>query len=284
MEQIYEFGPVSVLFRDLPNYADWPFWRWKLDPFRSEGGAPHITVTYCPKPIQPDGTAVWTDEGAQRQFYLQADGTVLWQQTEASSGQLLLQFTVSPNWRTITLRLDNSQTAGVGAFESLTFLMYYAFLRQGILTLHGAIVEEGGRGFLLCADSGVGKTTHARLWRDRKNALILNGDRATCYRHQGQWFAFGTPWCGTSGEYLNRKVSLQAVVILKRGKVNRVSAENGMSLLAHTVYPGWDRIAAESMLSLMDRLLESVPVLQLECTPDASAVDVLYNALENLPL
>jgi hypothetical protein len=38
------------------------------------------------------------------------------------------------------------------------------------------------------------------------------------------------------------------------------------------------------MLSLLDRFLETVPVLQLECTPEAASVDVLYQALENLPL
>jgi hypothetical protein len=130
----------------------------------------------------------------------------------------------------------------------------------------------------------VGKTTHARLWRDHKNALILNGDRAACFHQQGQWFGFGTPWCGTSGEYLNRCVPLQAVVILQRGAENRVSAAEGMSLLSHGVYPTWDCAATETMLSLLDRFLEQIPVLRLECTPDAAAVDVLYQALERLPL
>ena len=283
MEQVYRFGPVAVLFRDWPDFPDWPFWRWKLDPFRSEADHAQIMVTYTAAPVQPEGAPVWADADSGRQFYVLADGTVLWQQTD-SAGQLLLQFTVSPDWDTITLRADNTPTAGVSAFESLTFLIYYAFLRQGILTLHGTIIEEGSRGFLLCADSGEGKTTHARLWRDEKNALILNGDRATCYSRQGQWFCFGTPWCGTSGEYLNRSAALQAVVILTRGKENRVTRADSMALLAHVVCPGWDRNATTLMLALLDQLLEGVPLLQLECTPEAEAVDVLYHALEKLAL
>lgn len=284
MEQLCRFGPVLVLFRDLPRYPNWPFWSWKLDPFQVAEGVPDITVDYCPDAVRPTGAPVWTDETAGRELYLQEDGTLLWQQTELECGQLLLQFTVSRDRKGITLRADRSPTVGMGAFESLTFLMYYAFLHRQVLTFHGAIVEAGGKGFLLCADSGVGKTTHARLWRDHKNALILNGDRATCYQERGQWCGFGTPWCGTSGEYLNRTVPLQAVVILERGKENRVSGLNGMSLLAHTVYPSWDRAATEAMLSLLDGFLASVPVLKLECTPDVSAVEALDQALENLPL
>ena len=284
MEQMYRFGPISVCIRNLPDYPQWPFWRWKLDQFRIDGGAPDIIVDNCPSPTQPEGAPVWSDEGNHRQFFLQADGTVLWQQTDPTTGGLLLQYAVRPDWSTITLLADHSATVGMGAFESLTFLMYYAFLHRQVLTFHGVLMEANGRGFLLCADSGVGKTTHARMWRDHKNALILNGDRAACYQEKGQWFGFGTPWCGTSGEYINRSAPLQAVVLLRRGTENRISPANGMSLLHHTVYPAWDQTATEVMLSLLDRFLTAVPVLQLECTPDVSAVDTLYEALENLSL
>ena len=282
MEKTYRFGPILVLFQEWPSHPHWPFWSWKLDPFQVVDDVPHITVGYCPNVVKPTGTLVWAEKTAEREMYRQKDGTLLWQQTK--DGQLVLQFTVSADWRTITLRVDRSSTMGIGAFESLTFLIYYAFLCQQVLTFHGAVVEENGRGFLLCADSGVGKTTHARLWREHRQALILNGDRAACYQQGDRWFAFGTPWCGTSGEYLNRTVPLQAAVILERGKENRVSTLNAMSLLAHTVYPDWDQATTETMLSLLDHFLISVPVLKLECTPDASAVEILYRALENLPV
>ena len=282
MEQLCRFGPVTVRFQDIPRDPLWPFWNWKLDPFMVKEGTPDLVVRYSGQPVLPEGAPVW--KAADRQIYVLADGSVLWQQTDRSTGALQLQFLVPADWSEIILTRDCSPTAGMGAFESLTFLIYYAFLHRQVLTFHGALVEEGGRGFLLCADSGVGKTTHARLWRDHKNALILNGDRAACFQQDGKWFAFGTPWCGTSGEYLNRSVPLQAVVILERGKENRVFAENAMSLFAHTVYPAWNQTATETMLSLLDRFLTVIPVLKLECTPDASAVEVLHKALENLPL
>ena len=284
MENMYRFGPVFVQFQDWPYYPNWPFWSWKLDPFQTADSVPDITVSYCPEKVKSVGTSVWRDDAAGRQMYLQDDGTLLWQQTEPEQTKLLLQFGISQDWSRITLLADNSATVGMAAFESLTFLIYYAFLHRQVLTFHGAVVEAAGKCFLLCADSGVGKTTHARLWRDHKNALILNGDRAACYQQGNRWFAFGTPWCGTSGEYLNRSAAVQAVVILERGKENRVSMTNGMSLLPYVVYPQWDRTSTERMLSLLDPFLENVPVLLLECVPDVSSVDALYQALENLSL
>ena len=286
MEMLCRFGPVTVLFQDFPLNPLWPFWSWKLDSFRIESGTPDLTVNYACQTIIPEDKPIWETIGAQvcKAAYRLSDGTVVWQQTDAVSKTIQLQFAVSADWSKITLTQDNSRTIGMGVFESLTFLIYYAFLHKNVITFHGVLLEVDGRGILICADSGVGKTTHARLWRDHKNALILNGDRAACYREQGRWFGFGTPWCGTSGEYLNRFVPLRAVVILKRGTENCVSPINAMSLLYHTVYPNWDKVTTETMLSLLDSFLETVPVLRLECTSDVSAIEVLNKALENLPL
>ncbi len=280
-----QFGPVTVLFQNIPSHLFWPFWSWKLDPFRVESGVPDVVVDYSGQQIVPKCVPVYEKCGKVcRQIFILDEGTIIWQQKESLEGQLQVQFSVSAEWSRITINQDNSPTAGMAAFEALTFLIYYVFIRKQVLTFHGAIVEEGGRGFLLCADSGVGKTTHARLWRDNKNALIINGDRAACVQKQGKWIGFGTPWCGTSGEYLNRCVPLQAVVILKRGEENRICKASGVSLLSNVVYPAWDSETTEIMLTLLDGFLKSVPVLQLECIPEISAVDVLYQALEDLDL
>ena len=286
MDTLCQFGPIKVLFQALPHYPMWPFWRWKLDSFIVEDGKPDVVVNYSGEPIVPTVPPTWEDIGPQvcRQFYLLDDERIIWQQTERTSGDVQLQFTISADRREITLTQDNSNTVGMGAFEALTFLIYYTFLHFQVLTFHGVLVETDGKGFLLVAPSGVGKTTHARLWRDQKNALIINGDKATCFEQQGQWFGFGTPWCGTSGEYLNRRVPLQAVVILQRGEENRVYPVSATSLLSHIVYPSWSRKATETMLSLLDSFLEKIPILRLECTPEISAVDVLQQALERLSL
>ena len=42
--------------------------------------------------------------------------------------------------------------------------------------------------------------------QDHKNALILNGDRCLCRKKHDVWYAYGMPWSGSSGEYINRRV------------------------------------------------------------------------------
>jgi hypothetical protein len=147
------------------------------------------------------------------------------------------------------------------------------------------VVEHNSKGFLLAGASGVGKSTHARLWRQHKNALILNSDRGCCYMQQQQWMAFGTPWCGTGGEQINRQVPVQALVILQQADYNRVTPLQGHERLMEVMpqlFTRWDSALQEKLFTLLGDFLETIPVLRLECTPDVRAVDTLYDYLENL--
>ena len=139
-------------------------------------------------------------------------------------------------------------------------------------------------GFPFCAPSGEGKTTHAGFWREKKNALILNGDRASCFFDNDRLIAFGTPWCGTSGEALCRSVPLKAVVVLRRGTENRVRPVTGARaldlVLPNLAYPAREAETTLLALELLDRVLEKVPCFLLECTPDAEAAEVLDKALK----
>lgn len=180
-----------------------------------------------------------------------------------------------------------SDTAGLLAFEYLGQMMPAVQLKQGILTFHGALVEHDGAAVAICAPSGIGKTTHARLWRDCKNALILNGDRAVFRKEKGKWISWGTPWSGTSGEQICRSAPLKALVLLERGEVNqveRLQPQNALRvLMSHLLYPSWDGRLTVKAFELMDDLLGTIPVYRLRCRPEGEAVEVLcreiYGAL-----
>ena len=286
MNKIYQMGSVILALRDFPIYDKWPFRDWKLDPYTIESGVPDITVCYGKAPTDQDRSLVWQTSTlyAQRQIYILDDGGVLWQQIETVTGRIELQFYVQKDWKTIIVVSDETQTCGMAVFEALTFFIFFAMLKKVILTFHGALLEHNGKGILLVGESGVGKSTHARLWRNYKNALIINGDRGTCYQKDGRWIGFGTPWCGTSGEYVNREIPIQVVVILRQGMKNSVVPLLGIEMLQevipHMICPEWDLCMKEEVLNLLNSFLDCVPVVSLECTPDERAVDTLQQYLE----
>ena len=285
MDKLLKMGPVILALRDFPVYSPYPFRDWKLDAFSTSQGTPDLWICYEKSPVEVTGEPVELERSvhSRRQLYSLTDGRMVWQQV--SKNQLQLQLVVSADRTHIAVTADETDTFGMAVWESLTFLVFYLLLKKQVLTLHGAMVEADGKAIIFTGQSGVGKTTQARLWRDHKNALVLNGDRSCVYHDGSRWMGFGTPWCGTSGEYCNRQTPIGAVVVVEKDYVNQVEPLEGLarlqSIMPHGQIPFWGGELTEQALQLLDGFLAEIPVLRLRCKPDTQAVDVLAAYLEN---
>lgn len=277
---------TNLCFDGFGKGGFWEMWQWKLDPYRVSGKA---DVTVCNaasgETDDEEGKLLHSEiSGFFRRDVLGApDGSTIWRFVWNLSDEVVLQYRLSADCRKVELIADRTNSAGMVAFEYLNQLMPGILLKHDVLTFHGVLLEHEGMCFAVCADSGVGKSTHARLWRDRKNALILNGDRTLLRKREGVWHGYGSPWSGTSGEQVCRSAPLKAIVILKRGEENRVERLNCLDsltgALAHVLYPGWDGDATNKAMELLDGLLTEIPVYGLHCRPDGEAVQVLYDAI-----
>ncbi|MEA4833395.1 MAG: hypothetical protein VB118_12370 [Oscillospiraceae bacterium] len=158
----------------------------------------------------------------------------------------------------------------------------YAVLTDAIV-FHGAAIEYKGTGILICAASGVGKSTHAALWRDYENAIILNGDRGLCRETDGGIYLYGSPWYGSSGECINRRVPLSAIVLLERGDENHAeimpSPSAFKALACRAAAPLWDYKYKSLAVDKILNLCENIPCVRLCCKPDPDAVTTLKNCL-----
>lgn len=299
--------PVTVQFGEifcrlekgiLPVDDFWTNWQWKLDPFCTVVPEERIQLSVG-RDFEEAFFRSETKEGLpgkplllleeersgffMKKVYRFSDQSLLWELIRDSTRECMLRFHVDASWGRITLLEDRTQSDGSMAFEYLAQMLPGVCLTQGCLTFHSALIEWEGCAFAVCAASGTGKTTHARLWRDCRNALILNGDRTICRPVDASWRAYGSPWSGTSGEQLNRSAPFRALVVLQRAEQNAarrlLPSEAFPLLFPHLLYPSWDRALAEKAFSLFDDLLHAVPVYLLSCRPDSEAVDVLYKEL-----
>lgn len=195
-----------------------------------------------------------------------------------------LAFRISPDWTKFTLYEDYTNTNGERAFHEFGSLFSYAVLNHHACVLHGVVMEYEEKGILVTAPAGTGKTTHTRMWRDYKHALILNGDRCLCRKVEGVWYAYGMPWSGSSGEYINRSVPISCIVSLKRGSINSVRP---MSVFSGSVYlmqrifaPVWQGNLQNKGFDLCEELATEIPMLELSCKPDLESVEILEQAVK----
>lgn len=159
------------------------------------------------------------------------------------------------------------------------------FTGNGGLVLHGSGIRFGEYGILFSADSGVGKSTHASLWKQYypEETVILNDDKpAFTFEEESVWM-HGTPWSGKTAENHNAKAALTAVVMLKRGtenKISRLTAGQAFACLVPQICaPVCHTGLMEAAVARLQQMLGQIPVYQLSCRIDREAVEVVRRKL-----
>ena len=139
-----------------------------------------------------------------------------------------------------------------------------AVLHYNTLLMHGAVVAIGNDAYMFCAPSGTGKTTHVGLWlKNRRDAIIINGDKPLIRVSEGDVLVYGTPWSGSENLNVNTSAHLKAIVFMERAENNMVEeisfAKAYPSLWKQTYIPQ-DEDLAHKALSLLLSIGGRVPV------------------------
>lgn len=161
----------------------------------------------------------------------------------------------------------------------------FALLKEKRAVIHSSSIDIGGRVVLFVAPSGTGKSTQAELWRVERGAKILNGDKNCLFFDpaDSSAVALGLPFCGTSGICSDFRLPVSAIVLLRQASENSARYLSGIAALSAIAKNcmGFGSLP-ETMLLLSDVLADVIPhisVIELACTPDVRAVELLEKFL-----
>lgn len=154
----------------------------------------------------------------------------------------------------------------------------------GGFLMHAAVIETEGKAIAFAAKSGVGKSTHIRLWRKRfgDSVQVLNGDKPIIRRIDGRFCACGTPWRGKEGKGRNAIAPLAALCFLERGETNRIerlTPAQAIPRLFHQVLMPREPERMDRFLALLEEMLDSTPCWLLHCNMDPEAAEVARKGL-----
>ena len=168
------------------------------------------------------------------------------------------------------------------------FMLSICLLKYDALMMHAALVDIDGEGLLFIGRSGIGKTTQAEQWARHRGALIINGDNTFVRKQDGEFWAHGSPWHGSSPYCENRKTKLRAIVALEQSPFNRIERLMGLDAVlrgeSNVFLPGWRKENMAGALAVFDDLLAHIPLFLLECRVDREAVDMTYSAVFGVQL
>lgn len=166
--------------------------------------------------------------------------------------------------------------------------------RFGRVLFHGVALEFCGMAYLLCAPSGTGKSTHAKLWRSHlgKDVRILNGDKPFVGSPAGvqecdastSIVAYGSPWMGKEGWGANASAPLGGICMLGRANGDRpcaahVDPARVLPLLSTSVYMPQNPVARIGVAQAIDAISRTVPVFEARVAIDEYSVQVVRDAL-----
>lgn len=170
------------------------------------------------------------------------------------------------------------------------FAFSNAFNRKVIaydaMLVHSSALVYNNGAYLFSGNSGVGKTTHTKLWLKAfgDKVHIMNDDKPVVRLYNDHAMAFGTPFDGGSGIALNESFPLKAIIFVERGEENSVRIPESKEIIQKLYFQTArmvNRETAEKMLLNFEKLLTLSKFYVLTCNMDISAAYVAFDGIIN---
>lgn len=157
----------------------------------------------------------------------------------------------------------------------------------GAIAIHSSVVVKEHQGILCLGESGTGKSTHTRLWRENiEGAKLLNDDSPIIRMIDGKCRVYGSPWSGKTHCYVNKWVPVRGLIRLSQAPHNRIHRLPALSAIG-AVLPScppafaYDNTLQDHICNTVSDILSCTPVYHLECLPDAAAAMLSYSTIFN---
>lgn len=255
-------------------------------PFRKDdGGIPDFQVIFSDEEVFPTGgkelhacladgvdTRFYATVGGYRLDMVHEDGVRLGLWARRDSSMLTVQGNLKP--------------------QMLRFALWVGYglmtLHRGRIAIHSSCIVKDGKAFLFLGESGTGKSTHTRLWREYiPGATLLNDDSPIVVLERNEVWAYGSPWSGKTPCYKAERYPLGGCVRLMQSPFNRMERLTTLQAYAalHPSCPpqfAYDSFLYDGIGDTLGKMLVRVPVFRLACLPDRGAALLSYATLSGV--
>lgn len=181
---------------------------------------------------------------------------------------------------------SNAGLGGVPDASLWRFGLWVAFglisVPNGAIPVHTSTIVCKDRAVLFLGESGTGKSTHTRLWRENIEGAHLLNDDSPIIRSSA--VAYGSPWSGKTPCYRNLHYPIAAIVRLSQAphnRMRRLSALEALGALLPSCPPSfaYDEELQDAICETLSQLISTVPVYHLECLPNDEAAQLSYSTI-----
>lgn len=155
----------------------------------------------------------------------------------------------------------------------------------GAIPIHSSVVVKDGGAVLCLGESGTGKSTHTRLWRENiEGAKLLNDDSPIIRIQNDKCVVYGSPWSGKKHCYINKVFPVRALMRLSQAphnKIRRLPALSAIGAILPSCPPAfaYDNKLQDHICNTVSDIISCTPIYHLECLPDAAAAQLSHSTI-----
>lgn len=157
------------------------------------------------------------------------------------------------------------------------------------LAIHSSCIVYRDKAVLFLGESGTGKSTHTRLWREYiPGAKLLNDDSPILRVEEGRIWVYGSAWSGKTPCYKNERYELQGCVRLSQAPYNKMQKLSVLQAYG-AIHPScapefaYDEKLYDEVSRIIGQILSLVPFYHLACLPNRDAAMLSCKTIFNQP-
>ena len=158
-------------------------------------------------------------------------------------------------------------------------------LKHNAVAIHSSVIVAKDRGVLFLGESGTGKSTHTRLWRENiEGARLLNDDSPIVRIVNNEVRVYGSPWSGKTPCYKNEVYPMAGLCRLSQAPHNRITRLSNLMAIG-ALLPSCPPIFAhdsalqDMICATVGNIVRGVKSYHLECLPNSEAAELSYNTI-----
>ena len=165
------------------------------------------------------------------------------------------------------------------------FMLNIVAVQRLTAAVHSSVIVCHDEAVMFLGESGTGKSTHTRLWRENiAGATLLNDDSPFVGLRDGRVMAYGSPWSGKTPCYKNECYPIRAIVRLSQAPHNqmrKLRSLQAIGALLPSLPPAFafDEKLEDAVMNVLSAVVSKVSVYHLECLPNAEAAQLSHNTI-----
>ena len=192
----------------------------------------------------------------------------------------------SPDFRESAVALlgESWSQRNYGLNNALMITYAFASADQFTMLMHASVIRHQGKGYLMTAPSGTGKSTHTRLWYDNiPGCDLMNDDNPVVRIVDGQAIVYGSPWSGKTRCYRNIQAPIGGIVRIQQRPENSIRALSPLEAFSNFL-PAisnmkWDKRVYKGICDGIAELIRLCGMYELGCLPDAAAAHLCHDTI-----